>query len=95
MGAGSALASVGSAALVQASSAMVLVARVSQETFNAMTAICTHQACTVTGFASGTFQCPCHGSEYNTNGAVTKGPAPSALRRFNTLLAGDLLTISL
>jgi Rieske Fe-S protein len=93
--AGSPLASVGSAALVQASNTNVLVARVAQDTFNAMTAVCTHEACTVTRFASGTFQCPCHGSEYNTNGGVTKGPAPSALRRFNTQLAGDVLTISL
>ncbi len=90
-----ALASVGSAALVQTSSGNYLVARVSQDTFNAMTAICTHEACTVTRFQSGTFQCPCHGSEYNTNGGVTKGPAPTALRRFNTQFANNVMTISL
>ena len=92
---GSALASVGSAALVQTSNGNFLVARVAQDTFNAMTAICTHEACTVTRFQSGTFQCPCHGSEYNTSGAVTKGPAPSSLRRFNTQFANNVLTISL
>jgi Rieske Fe-S protein len=90
-----ALGSVGNAALVQTSSGNYLVARVSQDTFNAMTAVCTHEACTVTRFQSGTFQCPCHGSEYNTNGGVTKGPAPTALRRFNTQFANNVLTISL
>jgi cytochrome b6-f complex iron-sulfur subunit len=90
-----ALASVGSAALVQTSSGTYLVARVAQDTFNAMTAICTHEACTVTRFQSGTFQCPCHGSEYNTSGAVTKGPAPSSLRRLNTQFVNNVLTISL
>ncbi len=92
---GSALSSVGNAALVQTSNGNFLVARVAQDSFNAMTAICTHEACTVTRFSSGTFQCPCHGSEYNTNGTVTKGPASSALRRFNTQFANNVLTISL
>ena len=89
------LASVGSAALVQTSSGNVLVARTAQDTFNAMTAVCTHEACTVERYQSGTFTCPCHGSQYNTSGAVVKGPAPSALRRFNTSFAGNVLTISL
>jgi cytochrome b6-f complex iron-sulfur subunit len=92
--AGSPLASVGSAALVQTGSGSFLVARVAQDTFNAMTAVCTHEACTVERYQSGTFTCPCHGSQYNTSGAVVKGPAPSSLRRFNTSFAGNVLTIT-
>lgn len=93
--AASPLAAVGSAALVQSGSGNFLVARTAQDTFNAMTAVCTHEACTVSGFQSGTFTCPCHGSQYNTSGAVVKGPAPSSLRRFNTAFANNVLTISL
>jgi Rieske Fe-S protein len=89
------LASVGSAALIQTGSGNFLVARVAQDMFNAMTAVCTHQACTVERYQSGTFTCPCHGSQYNTSGAVTKGPAPSSLRRFNTAFSGNTLTIAL
>jgi cytochrome b6-f complex iron-sulfur subunit len=89
------LASVGSAALVQTGSGSFLVARVAQDTFNAMTAVCTHEACTVERYQSGTFTCPCHGSQYNTSGAVVKGPAPTSLRRFNTTFANNVLTISL
>jgi cytochrome b6-f complex iron-sulfur subunit len=90
--ASSPLATVGNAALVQTSSGNFLVARVSQESFNAMTAVCTHEACTVTRFQSGVFQCPCHGSEYNTTGAVTRGPASRPLRQFATQFANNVLT---
>jgi cytochrome b6-f complex iron-sulfur subunit len=92
---GSPLASVGSAALVQTSSGNFLVARTAQDTFNAMTAVCTHEACTVERYQSGTFTCPCHGSQFSTSGAVVRGPAASALRRFNTAFASNVLTIAL
>ena len=93
--AGSALSAVGGAALVQSNSGTFLVARVSQDTFNAMTAVCTHEACTVNEFGNSTFQCPCHGSQYSTSGSVVRGPASQSLRRFTTAFAGNVLTISL
>jgi len=89
------LASTGGAALVQSNAGSFLVARVSQDTFNAMTAICTHEACTIDGFTNSVFQCPCHGSQYSTSGSVVRGPAAQSLRRFNTAFAGNILTISL
>jgi cytochrome b6-f complex iron-sulfur subunit len=89
------LATVGGAALVQASSSNLLVVRTAQDTFNAMTAICTHEQCTITGFASQTFTCPCHGSQYSTTGSVIKGPATRSLQRFTTAFAANVLTISL
>jgi cytochrome b6-f complex iron-sulfur subunit len=92
--ASSPLATVGNAALVQTSSGNFLVARVAQDTFNVMTAVCTHEACTVNRFQSGVFQCPCHGSEYNTSGAVTKGPASRPLRQYTTQFANNVLTFS-
>ena len=62
---------------------------------SALTAICTHEACTITQFASQTFTCPCHGSQYNTSGTVVKGPAPRSLQRFTAALTGNTLTIAL
>jgi Rieske Fe-S protein len=48
--------------------------------FQAFTAICTHQGCTVSSVSGGTINCPCHGSKFSlTNGSVVAGPAPSAL----------------
>jgi cytochrome b6-f complex iron-sulfur subunit len=91
---GTALASVGSAALVQAGSNSILVTRTGQDAFNAFTAICTHEQCVVTGFQSGAFVCPCHGSQYNTSGAVVQGPATRSLARFNTQFTNNVLTIT-
>jgi cytochrome b6-f complex iron-sulfur subunit len=44
----------------------------------AVSTICTHLGCIVKQSAGG-FACPCHGSEFNKDGTVTKGPAPKAL----------------
>ncbi len=83
------------AALVQTASGNFLVARTAQDSFTALTAVCTHEACTVTGFENQHYVCPCHGSQYTTSGAVVQGPAPSPLRQFATRFAGNVLTIAI
>jgi cytochrome b6-f complex iron-sulfur subunit len=40
----------------------------------AINATCTHLGCLVKQGQSG-FECPCHGSQFTANGAVTNGPA--------------------
>jgi Rieske Fe-S protein len=94
VGAGTALGSVGSAALVQTTLGSFLVARTGQSAFSALTSICTHEVCTVTGFGSGSFVCPCHGSEFTTGGAVVAGPARAPLSAYPTQLNGDTLTFT-
>jgi len=93
--AASPLAAVGSAALVQSTAGNVLVSRTAQDTFAAVTAVCTHEACTVTGISGQIYVCPCHGSQFSATGGVLKGPAASPLRTFSTRLAGNVLTITL
>ena len=93
--ASSPLATVGNAALVQSTLGALLVARTAQSTFSALTAICTHQGCTVSGFQSGTYVCPCHGSEYSTSGAAVQGPATAPLRAYATSFASPTLTITI
>ncbi|MEW6271123.1 MAG: Rieske (2Fe-2S) protein [Thermodesulfobacteriota bacterium] len=44
----------------------------------AMSTVCTHLGCIVKQEGEG-FACPCHGSLFKMDGAVTKGPAPKAL----------------
>jgi len=88
------LASTGSAALVNSSSGNFLVSRAGDQ-FTALTAVCTHEGCVVSNYQSGTYECPCHGSQYNTNGSVTKGPATRSLAQFQTSFANNVLTIRL
>lgn len=44
----------------------------------AVSLVCTHLGCIVKQAPDG-FECPCHGSRFTADGAVTKGPAPVAL----------------
>ncbi len=92
--AASPLAQVGSAALVQGANVPLLVAHTGDAAFSALSAICTHQGCTITGFANARFVCPCHGSQYDTSGNVVSGPAVQRLTRYNTQYSGSTLTIS-
>lgn len=46
----------------------------------ALTAICTHNGCTVGTAGPEGFLCPCHDSEYDRQGNVTMGPAKLPLR---------------
>ena len=92
--AASPLATVGGAASVTASTGTYLVARTAQNAFTTVTAVCTHEGCAVSGFANARYVCPCHGSAFNTSGAVVQGPAASALRQFPTTLANNVVTIS-
>ena len=92
--AASPLATVGNAVLVQASGQQFLVARTGADTFQALTATCTHEACTVSGYTSQTYVCPCHGSRYNTAGAVLSGPAPRSLTQFASSFVGTTLTVT-
>jgi cytochrome b6-f complex iron-sulfur subunit len=92
---GSPLASVGGAALVRSSAADVLVYRSAQDAFQAVTATCTHEACTITGIRNQTYVCPCHGSQFTTGGSVVSGPATRSLRSHDSSLTGSTLTIAL
>ena len=46
----------------------------------ATTATCTHKDCVVK-HVQGEIRCPCHGSRFDLDGDVTKGPAKSPLAR--------------
>jgi len=89
------LAAVGGAAMVRSSGGAFLVARTAQESFSALTTICTHETCTITGFDSTNYVCPCHGSKFSTTGRVVNGPANAPLRSFATSFSNNVLTISL
>lgn len=93
--AGSALADVGGAVLVQSTAGVFLVARVGAGAFSAIDAVCSHESCTITGADGTTYVCQCHGSRYNRNGQVLAGPARAALRQFPTTFTDGVVTIAL
>jgi cytochrome b6-f complex iron-sulfur subunit len=92
--ASSPLASPGSAALVSSPSGNLLVARTGADAFTALTATCTHEGCTITGFSGQSYVCPCHGSQFSTGGQVLNGPASRSLRQYQTQYANGVLTIT-
>ncbi len=87
------LASVGAVAFVQAGNTGLLVARTGQSSFAALNATCTHQACQITAYSGSTYICPCHGSQFSTNGQVLSGPATRNLVAYTTQFSGNVLTI--
>ena len=54
---------------------------------HAVSLVCTHLGCIVKPTPEG-FECPCHGSRYDREGAVIKGPAPRALPWLKVSAAG-------
>jgi cytochrome b6-f complex iron-sulfur subunit len=53
-------------------------------------AVCTHLGCVVPWNASeNRFRCPCHGSQYDTTGKVTRGPAPLSLALAHATVTED------
>ena len=59
-----------------------------REGFFAITAVCTHLGCVVKRRDDG-FGCPCHGSAFNGQGQVVRGPAPTALAWLHIAQAPD------
>jgi len=93
--AGSPLADVGGAVLVQSVAGMFLLSRTSATSFSAVDAICSHESCTITGVSGDIYVCPCHGSRYNRSGRVMAGPATASLRQFPTTFTDGTVTIAI
>lgn len=60
----------------------------------AFTSVCTHQQCDINSFQNERLVCPCHGSQYNTDGEVVGGPAPAPLQEFTVERDGNTVTIT-
>ena len=56
--------------------------------FSALSLVCTHLDCTVEEEANG-FDCPCHGSRYDENGKVLRGPTQESLHSLRVETTDD------
>jgi cytochrome b6-f complex iron-sulfur subunit len=63
----------------------------SDNTFSALSLVCTHLGCTMESRPEG-FTCPCHGSRFDLQGKLLRGPAakPLAALRVETTPDGKL-----
>lgn len=59
-----------------------------EDGFSALSLVCTHLGCTVKEHDQG-FECPCHGSRFDQNGVVAKGPAKKRLRSLPIQITSD------
>jgi cytochrome b6-f complex iron-sulfur subunit len=58
----------------------------------AISTVCTHLGCIVKPSAGG-FACPCHGSEFEPDGTVRKGPAPRPLDWLEVTVTGNAVIV--
>jgi len=73
----------------------VVVTQPTAGEYKAFSAVCTHQACTVTGVSGGVITCPCHGSAFDmATGAVKQGPATKPLPAKSVSVGADGITVT-
>jgi Rieske Fe-S protein len=77
-------------ALVFKRSRAVIIRR--EEDVYALSLVCTHLGCTVNVTAEN-LVCPCHGSIFDREGKVLKGPSDKALERLEVEERGDKLVV--
>lgn len=84
-------------ALYNNNAGAIIVEHNSDDTYKAISGICTHQGCIISDFegSSSDFVCPCHNSRFDLNGQVVQGPAATNLAVYNTSVENNSLIITL
>ncbi len=61
--------------------------------FEGFSAVCTHAGCTLAEVVGTHINCPCHGSSFNLDGTVARGPAKRPLDPKPVAVNGDSITL--
>jgi cytochrome b6-f complex iron-sulfur subunit len=82
-------------AIVRFGNKPVLLVRMSETEWRALSAVCTHLNCTVQ-YQEKTHQiwCACHNGFYDLNGKVVSGPPPKPLDEYAVRVRGDEVVIT-
>jgi Rieske Fe-S protein len=95
-----ALATVGQLVVIPPATKLIAVKRTGPTTFLAMSMVCTHEGSAI-NLTGNSFECPNHGSRFDSNGSVTRQPqgasgSAATLIRYTTSYdaATDILTIT-
>jgi cytochrome b6-f complex iron-sulfur subunit len=72
----------------------VFVRGTGQGAYVALLVRCTHRGCQPDPVGD-RFVCPCHGSEFDLEGAVLRGPAERSLARYRVALEGEDVVVEL
>ena len=74
--------------------ALIISDSASTETIIAVNPTCPHAGCSVSWESDQQkFICPCHDSEFSSQGKVIKGPATEPLTRYEVKLQGDSILV--
>jgi Rieske Fe-S protein len=71
----------------------VVITQPTSGQFRGFSTTCTHAGCAVTQVQDGKIDCPCHGSEFNLDGSVAKGPAARPLESKTVTVQGDSIVL--
>lgn len=72
----------------------IVVTQPTAGVFKGFSSSCTHKGCAVNKVADGTIDCPCHGSKFNLDGSVAKGPATDPLEPKAVSVEGDSVVLA-
>lgn len=80
---------------VQPDGTPILLIRQNASSYTALSMLCTHQGCQVQPPSGGYIICTCHGSAYDMNGNVVRGPAPTPLAKYSTSYNASAHTVTI
>jgi Rieske Fe-S protein len=74
---------------------IIIICVTANTDYLALASTCTHSGCTLNfDHNNNQLTCPCHGGKFDTNGNVVAGPPPSPVKKYNTSVSGNILTIT-
>lgn len=72
----------------------IVIARVSESAFAAVTQVCSHEGKRQVVYNSGEFYCPAHGARFDAAGKGLNSNGSKGLKTYPTLLEGTLLKVT-